>query len=82
MLPGRMLVTISAFALLRDTLGFETRQVEVPEGTTALDLYHSLVPAGTRPPQVLFAVDMEYVSGATVLTDGCELALVPPLGGG
>lgn len=75
-----MLVHVRYFAVLRERRKVEAEIVEVGEGTTAEALYATLFPAPRLP--IGFAVNLEHVSGSTLLSDGDELALLPPLGGG
>ncbi len=82
-IAGIMHVHVLAFAILKERLGWESRQVSVADGTTVAQLYHQLHGDSQEPSfPVLFAIDQEYVSPDTPLTDGCELAMIPPLGGG
>jgi molybdopterin converting factor small subunit len=77
---GRMRLQVHYFAALRDQKGRREETVELPEGTTARQAYERLCLSPALP--VAFAVNQQYVDGATVLEDGDELALLPPLGGG
>jgi molybdopterin converting factor subunit 1 len=81
-----MRVRVLAFARLRELLGFGTRDVELPEGTTVEELWKTLaretrglddLRASTR-----FARNGALASGTTTLRDGDEVALMPPVGGG
>ncbi len=57
--------------------------VEVAEGTSVSELYSMVFPPeaeGQIP--VMYAVNQRYVSSDHVLSEGDELAFVPPLGGG
>ena len=79
-------VTVRLFARLADIAGARSAEVEIGEGLTAADAYRLL--AGQYPglgalqPNVMYAVNREYVSGEHRLRAGDELALIPPVSGG
>jgi molybdopterin converting factor subunit 1 len=83
---AKLRVNLLFFAVLRDITGVEKRAIEVPEGTTALDVWkelraaHPQLAAYTRPPMT--AVNMEYVEAERILREGDELAFIPPVAGG
>ena len=52
----------------------------MPEGTTAAEAYASLFPEPRVP--VGYAVNHALTKGDAVLSEGDELALIPPVGGG
>ncbi len=79
-------VRVIAFARLRELLGFGERLVGVTDGATAEAVWEQLAAgsqqlAGLRP-STRFARNGELIDGATVLHEGDELALLPPVGGG
>lgn len=81
-----MKIRLLAFATASDALGSEEREVEVAEGFTVEDLqgwlgeqYPALAPLW---PKLAVAVDGEVCSRQRVLTEGCEVALLPPVSGG
>jgi molybdopterin converting factor small subunit len=68
------------FAQLREQRGRSEETVEVPEGARVGDVLATLgLPAGLR---VATAVNTRIVGPETALSDGDELALLPPMGGG
>ena len=75
-----MKVQVHYFATLRDQKGKREEVVELPAGITAREAYVRLCLIPSLP--VAFAVNQQYVGADTVLEDGDELALLPPLGGG
>lgn len=80
-----MAVTVLLFAALREHKGTDRLDVELLPGETAYGLFDRLFadrPHPRWPGALLFAVDREYVDREHVLSDGEELAFVPPLGGG
>ena len=75
-------VTVLYFAGLREQRG-DQEVVEIETGLTAGALYARLFPPGPDGGRlVAFSVNADWANGSTVLSDGDELALLPPLGGG
>ena len=71
------------FAGLREQLGASTREVDLPDGSRARDVWPVLgSEPGSEPPGVLYALNKEYVDPEQPLADGDELALIPPVSGG
>jgi MoaE-MoaD fusion protein len=80
-----MTVTVLLFAALREKKGTDSLEVTIEEGETPYSLFDRLFadrPDPKWPGALLFAVDREYVDRNEPLEDGCEVAFVPPLGGG
>ena len=78
-----MQIRVRHFSMLREQRGCSEETVEVAPGTTARALYLILFPPGPDGSlPVMYAIDAEYVDGDTPLREGCEVAFVPPLGGG
>jgi len=81
-----MTVTVKLFAILRDTAGVPELPLALPDGATVavavdalLALHPALAPFGAR---IACAVNLTRVPRDTVLRDGDELALLPPVSGG
>lgn len=80
-----MRVRTLLFATYREMAGAEELEVELPGGATAADLVARL---RTRqgldrlPAEPALAVNQVYSSLATPLSDGDEVALLPPVAGG
>ena len=79
-------VRVLYFAGVRDLLGVAEEEFCCDDGATLGALVREIA---TRHPglearlaQVAFAVDQEFATAETPLADGCEVALIPPLGGG
>ncbi len=74
------------FAQLVDALGHREFDLEVGEDATVADAMNALCaehPAiEAMRDRVAVAVDESYQPGETRLTDGCTLALIPPVSGG
>lgn len=78
-----MIVQVRLFAGLRERAGFATRELEVAEGSTCLEVAATIEQLdGVLTAGLAFAVNREYAEGARVLVDGDELALIPPVSGG
>lgn len=81
-----MKVRMLLFAVLRDVVGADERDLEVADGARAIDLWNDLRAAHPRiapyerPP--FTAVNQDYVQPETVLHDGDEVAFIPPVSGG
>jgi molybdopterin converting factor subunit 1 len=82
-----MLVSVRLFATLRERAGRDAVEVELPEGATVQDAMDAigrqpgLADTITRMP-VVMAVNREYASADSVLSESDELALIPPVSGG
>jgi molybdopterin synthase catalytic subunit len=76
-----MQVSVRLFAALRERAGVRERQLELPDGATAADVWPRL-DLGEEPSGLLYALNKEYVERAAALADGDELALIPPVSGG
>jgi molybdopterin synthase catalytic subunit len=74
-------VTVRLFAGLREQAGTSRRELELERGATAADVWPALG-LGERPPGLLVAVNREYADAAQALSDGDEVALIPPVSGG
>jgi molybdopterin converting factor subunit 1 len=81
-----MKVRVRYFASLRETVGLEQEEFELAAGSSVEHLLAALAGAhrglDTRLAAVRAAVNRCYVSMGTLLKDGDEVALVPPVGGG
>ncbi len=81
-----MKVRIIAFATASDVLGHEALELALPDGAGLAELRAELV---ARHPnletiwdRLAVAVDGTLVRGEQGLSDGCEVALLPPVSGG
>ena len=76
-----MKVAVRLFAGLRELAGTRSVELDLPEGAVAADVWPAL-DLGAEPPGLLVAVNMNYAERATLLGDGDEVALIPPVSGG
>ncbi len=77
---------VLAFARLRELLGFGQAEVELGADATIEELWTRLMPpsqtgAGLRA-STRFACNGTLAEATTLLRDGDEVALMPPVGGG
>ena len=81
-----MTIRVLMFASLAAQTGRRELSIEMPDGATAGDAVRKLAeqfpPVAALQHQLAVAVDMEYVNRHHRLSDGCELALIPPVSGG
>ncbi len=81
-----MNVRVKFFAMTRDIVGTSELSVEIPERATTSELLDSLIkqyPKLTQWKQyVRVAVNHEYVLQEQVLSQGDEVAIIPPVSGG
>ena len=80
-----MTVTVLLFASYADALGAASLDVELPRDATVRDLLSAVRarPGADRlPPSPLVAVNLRYAAADTIVRDGDEVALIPPVAGG
>ena len=79
-------INLLLFASVAQAVGQRQRVIVVPAGTTAREAFRLLaddVPElFNRVDHVSFACNQEFVPAGTVLADGDELAVIPPVSGG
>lgn len=76
---------VHLFGRYAELLGSEELALALPEGGTVADAIEQLrrKPGGQKlPARPLAAVNTEHVTGPERLSDGDELAILPPLAGG
>jgi molybdopterin synthase catalytic subunit/molybdopterin converting factor small subunit len=72
-------VRVRLFAGLRERAGWSDRELEA--GPTVADVWHAL-DLGEEPQGLLYAVNQEYAERDRALTEGDEVAVIPPVSGG
>ena len=81
-----MRVTVRLFARLRDIAGAADLSRDVPDGSTAADVWRRLIaefPDMARyESSISTAVNADYAKMTTVLADNDEIAFLPPVSGG
>ena len=76
-----MRVTVRLFAGLREHAGTGRRDVDLGAGARVEDVWRALE-LGDEPAGLVFAVNRAYVGRSQALTEGDEVALIPPVSGG
>ena len=80
-----MHVTVRLFAAYRERVGRPSIDLELPAGASVGELARLLADRYDglpRPEALVAAVNQEYQKHDYVLTDGDEVALIPPVSGG
>ncbi len=81
-----MKVRVRVFAALREILGKDEVEVELPEGTTIEGLWAQLVDDDDRlepfTKSINFAINHDFVGKETELNPDDEVAFLPPVSGG
>lgn len=75
------MITLLAFARYRDLLGFDRLELARPEPPT-LDVLLTQDRFARLPKEALLAVNRRMTDRAAILSDGDEVALMPPVSGG
>jgi len=77
---------VKLFAVLRERAGRAQTVLEIPNGATvdtACEALRQQLPqVASYLGRVAFAVNQSYVDRSTILHDGDELAIIPPVSGG
>jgi molybdopterin synthase catalytic subunit len=76
-----MRIRVRLFAGLRERVGTGENEMELPEGARAGDVW-DVLQIGPEPQGLAYAVNRAYVDREHPLTDGDELAIIPPVSGG
>ena len=81
-----MEIKLICYAVLQETISEEPISMEVPEGCTALQVIELLSQnypqAGPILKYTRLAHQNDYIDKQSVLTDGAEYCLIPPVSGG
>ena len=81
-----MKATVLYFASIRDITGKGSETFELDDGAPLASLLDELVrrypPVGEMMASTMVSVNQEYVEPDAALSDGDEVALIPPVSGG
>ena len=69
------------FAALRERAGVGRVEIELADGATVSDVWPPL-DLGDEPPGMLYAVNRAYADRGEALSEGDEVAVIPPVSGG
>jgi MoaE-MoaD fusion protein len=72
---------VRLFAGLRERAGTGARELDLADGASVADVWPALE-LGDEPAGLLYAVNRAYVTLGQALSDGDEVALIPPVSGG
>jgi molybdopterin synthase catalytic subunit/molybdopterin converting factor small subunit len=76
-----MRITVRFFAALRERAGVAEREVELGDGASMEDVWPALE-LGDEPPGIAYARNREYAPRDATLSEGDEVAVIPPVSGG
>jgi MoaE-MoaD fusion protein len=74
-------ITVRLFAGLRELAGTGRQELELPDTASVGDVWAAL-DVGAEPAGLLYAVNRAYADRETALSEGDEVALIPPVSGG
>ena len=81
-----MRITIKFFASVRENLGIPSAEIEIPPGATVADclqvLKQNFPLLRSYHSSLSIAVNQEYAFLENKLSEGDEVALIPPVSGG
>jgi molybdopterin synthase catalytic subunit len=74
-------VAVKLFAAVREQAGTRERALELADGASVEDVWPALE-LGNEPAGLVYAVNRAYVGRDARLSDGDEVAVIPPVSGG
>jgi molybdopterin converting factor small subunit len=77
-----MRIEVLCFGPLAEALGWKSRQVILPDSARIIDLVSQLGIEVWNTAGLAFAIDGEMATSDSILTEGMEVALLPPVSGG
>jgi molybdopterin converting factor subunit 1 len=81
-----MKVRTKFFAAIKDIVGTPEVELELPDGTTAGELFQRYcrqhTPLSRYANNTMISVNLEFVPPETPLHEGDEIAFIPPVSGG
>lgn len=84
--PDRIIITVKLFSVYQDAYKVPDLVLELPTGTTVEAVREQLIIEHPELEQwrdvTRFGINLQFVEPDTVLQDGDELVLIPPVSGG
>jgi len=81
-----MKITLKTFASIRDIIGFNQLELDIPDDATAGSVIETLAEKheglASHRETLLIAVNSTYCGSDTTLKEGDTMALFPPVSGG
>jgi molybdopterin converting factor subunit 1 len=82
-----MRIRVQLFAAARELAATDSLEVELAAGATVAELRQAIIIEGGEKLSALvdraaIAVDAEYADNSTPVTEGADVALIPPVSGG
>lgn len=81
-----MKITLTFFAVLQEEISDKSLEIDISEGSTANDLISLLSKKYPKVAEILnvtrLAYKDEYIGKKSILVDGAEYSLIPPVSGG
>lgn len=81
-----MKIKVLFFASCRDLVGTGEKEITLDDGATMADLISEIASEHARfiemAPSLMVSANQEYVEREHVLSDGDEVAFIPPVSGG
>ena len=81
-----MKINVIVFAAVKEVLGQDRLEIDLHAPATVADLRQALL---QKHPDItdlmdhcVISVDQEYSHDSTVLKEGCEVGVIPPVSGG
>jgi molybdopterin converting factor small subunit len=81
-LDSNMRIEVLCFGPLAEAVGWKSRQVTLPDAARISDLVSELGIEVWSTAGLAFAINGEMVPSDSMLTEGMEVALLPPVSGG
>jgi len=79
-------VTLKLFAVYQDLYGLPEMVLKLPSGTTVIGVCDRLIQDHPELSQwrdlTRFGINLQFVEPETILQDGDEVVLIPPVSGG
>lgn len=79
-------VTVKLFAAYQEAYGISELVLELPDGTAVVSVLERLIAEHPElepwRPLTRFGINLQFVEPDTLLKDGDEVVLIPPVSGG